>query len=119
MSGHRRLEVSRVDDVTVVRFIDRRILDEANIQEIGQELSRLVEEGSCTKLLLNFANVEFLSSGVLGRLISLEKKIKKNGGLLVLSNIRPVIYDVFTITQLNKVFQIKQDEAEGLAALAS
>ncbi len=119
MNGHRRLEVSRVGDVTVVRFVDRRILDEANIQEIGQELSRLVDEGNCNKLLLNFSNVEFLSSGVLGRLISLEKKIKKNGGLLVLSNIRPVIYDVFNITQLNKVFQIKADEEEALAALES
>ena len=38
MAAHRRLEVSEVGDVTVVRFVDRKILDEASIQELGTEL---------------------------------------------------------------------------------
>ncbi len=119
MSGHRRLEVSQIGDVTVVRFIDRRILDHANIEQIGKELFELVEDGGCKKLLLNFSDVEFFSSAALGRLVKLEKTLKKKGGSLVLSNIRPTIYDAFNITQLYKVFDIKEDEAEALAALAS
>jgi anti-sigma B factor antagonist len=43
MTVHRRLETSEVGDVTVVRFVDRKILDEANILELGQELFDLVE----------------------------------------------------------------------------
>ena len=38
MAVHRRVEVSEVGDVTVVRFVDRKILDTANIQELGDEL---------------------------------------------------------------------------------
>ncbi len=111
-----RLEVSEVGGVTVVRFVDRKILDEANIQELGKELFALVEEDNRKSLLLNFANVEFLSSAALGKLITLDKKVKAHGGRLKLFNIRPQIYQVFVITRLHKLFDIKNDEAEALAA---
>ena len=116
MNVHRRLQVSDVGDVTVVRFVDRKILDEANIQELGQELFRLVEQDGKSTLLLNFANVEFLSSSALGKLITLDRKVKSRSGRLKLSNIRPEIYEVFAITKLNKLFDIKEDEADALAA---
>jgi len=116
MAVTRRLETTEVGDVTVVRFVDRKILDESNIQQLGNELFRLVEEEKKTKLLLNFSNVEFLSSGALGKLITLDKKVKAHDGVLKLSNIRPEIYEVFAITKLNKLFDIKDDEAAALAA---
>jgi len=116
MGVHRRLELSDVGDVTVVRFVDRKILDETNIQELGVELFRLVEDDHRQKLLLNFSSVEFLSSAALGKLITLDKKVKAHGGKLKLSNIRPEIYEVFAITKLNKLFDIKDDEADALAA---
>jgi anti-sigma B factor antagonist len=116
MGQHRRLKLSSHQDVTIVRFVDRRILDEANIQEVGQELFQLVEEERCRNLLLNFSNVEFLSSAALGKLISLNNKVKARGGDLKFSNIRPEIYEVFAITRLNKMFDIKDEEADALAA---
>ncbi len=115
MAVHRRLEVAEVDDVTVVRFVDRKILDEGNIHEMGQELFALIEEEGKKKLLLNFSHVDFLSSAALGKLITLDKKVKSNAGKLRLSNIRPEIYEVFMITRLNKLFNIKDDEAAALA----
>lgn len=116
MTTHQRLSVQMVADVSIVNFVDRKILDEANIQELGRELFHLVEEEQRKKLLLNFSNVEFLSSAALGKLITLDKKVKKVGGQLKLSNIRPEIYEVFAITRLNKLFDIKDDEADALAA---
>jgi anti-anti-sigma factor len=116
MAAHRRLEVSEVGDVTVVRFVDRKILDEASIQELGSELFQLVEQENRGKLLLNFSKVDFLSSAALGKLITLDKKVKSRSGKLKLSNIRPEIYEVFAITKLNKLFDIKDDEADALKA---
>ena len=55
------MQLSQVGDVAVVRFVDRKILDEANIQELGQELFHLIEEEDRKNLLLNFSSVEFLS----------------------------------------------------------
>jgi anti-sigma B factor antagonist len=119
MAGQRRLEVSEVGDVTVVRFVDRKILDVTNIHELGRELVQLVEEQNRKKLLLNFSAVEFLSSETLGELIKLEKKVKQHTGKLMLTNIKPEIYEVFAITRLNKLFDIRDDEAQALAAFAA
>ena len=116
MGEHRRIEVSDVGPVTVVRFNDRKILDEAFIQELGQELFSLVETEKKEKLLLNFSSVEFLSSAALGKLITLDKKVKASGGTLKLSNIRPEIYEVFAITKLNRIFDIKDDLSDALDA---
>jgi len=116
MPAQRRIEVSKVKDVTVVKFLDRKIIDEAGIQELGLELFALVEQEDHRSILLNFATVEFLSSAALGKLITLDRKVKSHKGKLKMSNIRPEILDVFQITKLNKVFDIRSDEAEAISA---
>ncbi|MBN1853752.1 MAG: STAS domain-containing protein [Pirellulales bacterium] len=117
MSIYRRVQIAESGDVTVVKFVDRKILDEVNIQELGQELFKLVEQDNRQKVILNFSNVEFLSSAALGKLITFEKKVRKNSAILILTNIRPEIYEVFAITRLNKLFTIKNDEADALATM--
>lgn len=114
MAENRRVEVSEVGDVTVVRFVDRKILDAANILELGEELFSLVETQGCKKLLLSFANVEFLSSAALNKLIILDKKAKAHGSQLRLCNLRPEIHEVFVITRLTQLFDIKTTEDDGL-----
>ncbi len=112
----RRLEVEHIGDVTVVNFVDRKILDEQNIQIIGEQLFSLVDEEGWRKILLNFSNVEYLSSAALGKLITLNKKLQAVGGRLILCNIDPQIYEVFEITKLNKLFTIHKDEQSALQA---
>jgi anti-sigma B factor antagonist len=111
-----RLEVEDIGDITVVNFIDKKILDEQNIQVIGDQLFRLVEELGRQKLLLNFGNVEYLSSAALGKLITLHKKVNAAGGKLILCNIDPQIREVFEITKLNKIFTIHKEEQSALQA---
>ena len=117
MATPRRIKINQSGDVTVVTFNDSKIIDEVEIQEFGQELYDLVEREDRKKIVLNFANVEFLSSAALGKLIGFDKRVKQNGAELVLSNIRPEIYEVFAITKLTKLFTIKDDEADALAVI--
>ena len=112
----RRLEVEEIGDVTVVNFVDRKILDEQNIQVIGDQLFGLVDTEGLRKLLLNFGNVEYLSSAALGKLITLNKKLQAVGGRLILCNIDPQIYEVFEITKLDKFFNIQKEEQAALQA---
>jgi anti-sigma B factor antagonist len=116
MPVHRRVEVSEVGEVTVVRFIDRKILDTASIQELGEELFSLVEKDSRTSMVLDFTPVEFLSSAALNKLILLDRAVKKAGGQLKLCSLRPEIQEVFLITRLNQMFDIRENEAEAVAA---
>jgi len=111
---HQRLEVSDVGDIAVIRFVDRRILDATNIEELGDELFELVEQQGRKKLLINFTDVEFLSSAALNKLIILDKKVKTNDGKLVLSDLRPEIVEVFAITRLDQLFTIESSEKGAL-----
>ena len=108
VSSH--LEISEVGDITVVRFADGKILDASNIEELGVQLFNLVETDKRQKLLLNFQNVEFLSSAALNKLIILDKKTKGTSGKLKLCCLRPEILEVFVITRLNQLFEIADDE---------
>ncbi len=116
MPAYRRFDVHEVGEVTVVRFRDQKIIEDLGIQELGQELFQLVDSLEKKKLLLNFASVDFLSSAALGKLITLDKKVKARAGTLKLCAIRPEIYEVFAITRLNRLFDIRPTEADALAA---
>jgi anti-anti-sigma factor len=109
----RRLVVEEdINGVTIVNFVDKKILDEANIQQLGEELFGLVD--GPRKILLNFSNVEYLSSAALGKLITANKSVQAAGGKLRLCSIHPQIYEVFKITKLNKLFDIHKDEQAAL-----
>ena len=116
MAGYRRVDVHEVGDVTVVHFRDQKIIEDMGIQELGHELFQLVEVEGRKKIVLNFASVDFLSSAALGKLITLDKRVKAHAGTLKLCNIRREIYEVFAITKLNRLFDIKNEEADALAA---
>jgi anti-sigma B factor antagonist len=113
-----RLNIVDHKDIKVVSFIENKILDEANISDIGQALTSLIESRHQPKLLLDFANVDHLSSAALGMLINANQKIKSQNGELRLVNIKPQIFEVFVITKLNKLFRILPNRAEGLASFS-
>lgn len=112
----RRVQVVDQGDVAIVHFLEKKILDEGMIQQIGDQLFALVEKDGRKKILLNFGNVEFLSSAALGKLITLHKKVVEAKGRLKLCLIRPELFEVFKITQLNKLFEIHGEEQEALGA---
>lgn len=113
-AGQRRLDIEQVGEVTIARFVDKKILDENNIQMIGNELFGLVEEDGRKRIVLDFSNVEYLSSAALGKLITMDKKVKTAGGKLRLCSIRPDIFEVFAITKLNKLFDIHDSQDDAL-----
>ena len=110
-----RLNVTDHKDVKVVDFVDSKILDEANIAEIGQHLTGLVAAKDRPKILLDFAKVDHLSSAALGMLINVNNKVKERNGQLRLASIKPQILEVFEITKLNKLFKILPTKTEALA----
>lgn len=106
MTAYRRIETNQERGVTVVTFIERKILEAAHILELGEELLQLVEKDGNKDLLLDFSSVEFLSSAALNKLIILDKKVKSKSGQLKLCNMMPEIREVFVITRLNQLFDI-------------
>ena len=112
----RRLMVEDNGEITIVNFIDRRLAGDQNIDKIGEDLFSLVDELSRHQILLKFSNVELMEASMLGKLITLNKKVLAAGGKLVMCNIADDIYEVFEITRLNKLFHIVENEQDGLQA---
>ncbi len=107
-SSDSRLRIRHHEEINIVEFIDRNILDEANIAQIGDEIGNLVAIESTPLILISFANVDHLSSAALGALITINNKIKAKDGRLRLANINDQILEVFQITRLDRLFQIHE-----------
>ena len=113
-AAKRRVDIEEVGEVTIAKFVDKKILDEANIQTIGAQLFALIDEDGRKKIILDFSQVEYLSSAALGKLIIMDKKAKSAKSKLRLCSIRPDIYEVFEITRLNKIFDIHETQEDAL-----
>ena len=116
MTGYQRLEINEAGTVTVVRLRDKRIVEEVVIRELAKELFQLVEVEGRGRLLLDFSSVDSLSSAAVANLIALHKKVTAQGGVLKLSNIGSGIREVFVITKLDRLFDIRADREQALAA---
>ena len=112
-----RISVEYAENATIVTFVDEKILEEMDIQSLQTSVMSVIEEAERVNLILDFCNVRFLSSAVLGLLMRISKKVYEREGQLRLCNISPRIYEIFKITRLTKIFDIYEDvksAAEGL-----
>ncbi len=101
-----RIFVEHTPDATIVTLLDELILEQKDIQELQDAIMLVVEQQRREKLVLDFGNVKFLSSSVLGLLIKVHKNVCERKGKLQLRNINQKIYEVFKITRLTEVFDI-------------
>ena len=108
---------SQMGEVGVVNFLTSQVLDELNVQQLGQELNDLIDKQYMIKMVINFSKIKFLSSAVLGKLIALNKKIAEQKGRLAFCNINKDIMEVFKITRLDKLIPIYEDEDDAVRGI--
>jgi len=112
-----RISVEYAENATITTFTDEKILEEKDIKALQESIMSVIEEGGRINLILDFCNVRFLSSAVLGLLIRISKRVYECDGQLRLCNINPKIYEVFKITRLTKIFDIYPDVAGAVESL--
>ncbi len=104
------------EEIKVVYFNDAKILDEVRIQQVGQELMEMADNATNGKMVVNFNNVTFMSSAMIGKVILLNKKCKTNNVKLKLCNISDNVMEVFKLMRLNKILDIYKNEEKALAS---
>ena len=112
-AGPQLLRVKEVGPVTVVTFAARSILDEYDVDAIGQRLTGLLDQKQF-HLVLDFAPVERLTSLMLARLVSLSAKVRAAGGRVVMCRISPQLREVFVLVGLTKLIPSYETEEEAL-----
>ena len=103
------ITVEYAGNATIIGFTDHKILEEKDIKALQESLMSVIEQAERINLILDFGNVRFLSSAVLGLLIRISKRIYERDGQLRLCRINPKIYEIFKITRLTKTFDIYDD----------
>jgi anti-anti-sigma factor len=104
------------DGILTIVFDDSRILDETKLEEIGRELTEMLNKTTEERVILDFRNVKFMSSSMLSKLVAVNRKAGEFKVKLKLCSIDPEIRQVFKITKLDKLFEIETDEASARAA---
>jgi anti-sigma B factor antagonist len=116
MSIIQRLSTEEIGDVAVVHFLDSRITNPLDIEELGRQLYHVLEYKNCSKLVIDFSPVEFISSATIGKLISLQRKVTLCKSALRLCNMRREVREIFRFCNLDRVFDIREDQAAALAS---
>jgi anti-sigma B factor antagonist len=112
------VDINVVGTVTVVRFLEKRLLDAGDIALIAEKLLRLVDTG-CRKLLLSFAEVDYVSNGALSALLAVRRKMLQANGKLSLCELSENVMEHLSVRQFHKLFDIQADEASALQQLES
>lgn len=105
------------DDETVVASFHRtQLTDEDNVEQLGQDLFALVEKDNHRRVILNLSMVRFVTSAVLGKWITLHRKLVRSDGVLVLCNLQDGVREILEASRLLTYFQTAAtlDEARQL-----
>ena len=91
---------------------------EANIQrslEIKNEIKAVIDQGK-NKLVVDLEKVKHIDSTMLDVLISGLKDTRRENGDLKLAALQKEVWKVFELTQLNKVFDIFDNQEDAVKA---
>jgi anti-anti-sigma factor len=114
-STYRLLDAKTTAGVTVAKFQVQH-LGEPHVEDLGEELVVLADTVGRGNLCLDLADVESVTSVGLGKLVGLHKRVQAAGGHLTLYNVAPLVHEVFEVTRLTSVLDVRRRGQEAGAA---
>jgi len=99
--------VKMVDEVAVVRFINKSLIVPHEVERITAELNDLILQGT-HRIVLDFKHVEYVSSSALSMLIALNHRLTDLKGGLVLSHPQRIL-ELLDISKTRRLFKIADD----------
>ncbi|MBD3672382.1 MAG: STAS domain-containing protein [Planctomycetaceae bacterium] len=112
------LIISEEGDVACVNFKDEQLTDEDNIERIGRELFALTDQYGCRKVILDLDGLRMLTSSVLGKMITLHRKLHRNDGTLVICNAGEHVTKILETSRLHDYFNMVEDASAAREFLA-
>ncbi|MEW6356534.1 MAG: STAS domain-containing protein [Planctomycetota bacterium] len=103
-------------DLKIMRLSGR--LDVIGAQELDPKILDAVAKCK-SGLIVNMEGVDFVSSAGLRTILTARKEAESAGKPLALVHVRPLVYKIFKIAVLDKVFQFFEEEADAIQALSS
>lgn len=104
---------------TIIRLHEASLMEPAVIEALGDHVELLVGEGK-TRVILDFTEVQYISSTMIGVLVGARQSLVRKGGELILCALNDRLLELLRITRLHKVFVVEPtlDEAMSRAGIA-
>lgn len=92
-------------EAVVVTFHRDQLTDEDNVERLGERLFSLVEQDGHRAVILNLSMVRYVTSSVLGKWITLHRKLVRKDGQLVLCHLQADLHNILDTSRLLTYFK--------------
>ena len=93
---------------------DSHLTKEVNTEELGIALMTAVDHYNCDKLVLDVTNIEYATSSVIGKFITLHRGLARNNGQMVMCCVNPHFGEVLKTSRLDKYFNVVDSVEDGV-----
>ncbi|MFZ0564641.1 MAG: STAS domain-containing protein [Chlamydiales bacterium] len=105
-------EVEERGDTVLIRLKGR--LDAASSPQLEKQINAIIDSGFF-KLILNFSEVDYLSSSGMRLMLSVSKKLKHLEGKVVACNLNDDVMEIIKMAGFHQVLEFYPSEEECLA----
>ena len=88
--------------------------------QMGEELQSVIEtvsQGTCSDVVIDFGEVDIVTSSSIAKLLKLRKALADCDRRLLFSSVKPSTEKIFAVTGLDNVFEFLDDQFVALASL--
>jgi stage II sporulation protein AA (anti-sigma F factor antagonist) len=103
------------DDVLIIFFNIDSIRSGLDVARVSEQLVNLAHS-SGDKVLLDFGQLQQMSSMMIGKILSISRECAEHKITLRICNLQPHIKEVFTATGLYKLLKIHETQEDALSA---
>lgn len=101
-------------DAVLIRFEVPSLIEPIQVEEVGAALLALHELHAKVPLVIDFGTCNGVSSAMVGKLITLHRRVRRSGGKLVLFGLGPIVQEVFRSARLDEYFLLCRTRDEAL-----
>ncbi len=111
------MEMKSTKEGEVLIFEPEGRIDGTNARDVESAFLDQVRGGELA-ILIDFSEVDFISSAGLRVLLMVAKEVKSRSGRIELCSMRDYLKEVFEVSGFNAIFQIHGNRSEGLESLS-
>lgn len=107
------ININEVNGICIVKFTGN--LDTNTAPEAESQINAQLD-GGADKILIDFKDLNYISSAGLRVLLATAKKMMASGGKLKICSLNKTVQEVFDISGFSTILSLETNEADALAA---
>ena len=107
-----------IEDIVCVELLTPVLIDEPLIQELETVVNKAIGTQPVPKGMVDFSNVNYVSSAVFGKLIAIHRRLNGSGQRLRLAGMSTLIRQMFAVTRMDSLFDVHDDADAAVRSFA-